>query len=128
MASQSSAAGANQSYGRAAFAGKIESSSSRRNRKSSGPFYALGERIESATKSGRCRVTVHRKPKPDIISPELTIGRSDRRQQARSMVSRGNQARFGAGDVLQHYGTGTYSFSQPIDPPDLTIGRPGQSY
>lgn len=117
------------------------------NEKISLQAYGDGFRTDGARKSGYPRTTGGRsgggggtyrrglrKPKHETLSPELTVGRT-RNNGYKTTNSRNSSSKFnhlpqdnestlfGGGGVLQHYGTGTDSFSQPIGPGEFTTGR-----
>ena len=56
--------------------------------------------------------------KSDMLQPELTIGRT---RDNGYKFTNGGQNRSDSGS-LQHYGTGEYSFSQPINPSEAMTG------
>jgi len=82
----------------------------------------------SRSRSGTYRRALPKQSKPDIVSPgELTVGRT--RDNGYSKSTSGGQLHHQQGEhqqsgggILQHYGTGAFSFSQPINPSESITG------
>jgi hypothetical protein len=112
------------------FAEPIEQSELSVGRRNGKTMYSeVGVCSTSTSRSGAYRL-LKKNSKPDILSPELTVGRTSRYNGNKytnggQLHQQENQSRLGGGGggILQHYGTGTYSFSQPINAPELTTSR-----
>jgi hypothetical protein len=91
--------------------------------------------LQRSTSSGRSRSgdyprALPKQSKPDTLSPgELTVGRTRDNGYSKSTNGGGQLHRQQGkhhhqpgGGILQHYGTGAYSFSQPINPSESMTG------